>query len=116
MRRYEMAPEAVLVTLSGDSLSAVWERITADSPESLLDALADHDGISTAIAAIDLPCEDGSPEATGDRVIALSAVLAQRGVRAIETRYAVAVGRVFATYRAIQAGQVKSGEVTVVSQ
>lgn len=101
-----MAPQAATVMLAGVTSTEGWARITGGNPDELLAALADQTDPSNLVAVVDAPCEDGAPDLTGDQVIALSAVLAQRGVRAIETRYVVAVSRVFATYQAIQVGQV----------
>lgn len=103
MRRYELVPEPVVVWKDteqrGSEAADGFARLTAVTPEELLDAV---DSLSpaeleSAVVQIDAAI-------TEDSVIALAAALVDRGVVAIETRYVVAINRVFETRRAFETG------------
>ena len=97
-----MAAEPVVVwkdTEQPGEAADGFARLSAESPEDLLHALDQLSPVDLETTVIDI-----DRASSQDTVVALAAVLVQRGVVAIETRYVVAINRVFATHRAIETG------------
>ena len=98
-------PEPVVVWRDrerpGSEPDEAFARVHSDSPDELLRIVRklSPSELETAIVAIDESIDQ-------DTVIALAAVLVDCGVVAIETRYAIAVNRVFTTHNAIEAGSI----------
>lgn len=99
------APQTVFAKASDEAAERV--RIRATTPEALIDAVAAE--VATGTAADGLLVElDAAAASDMDTVIALGAVLVEKGVTAIETTHVRSVRRLFDTRAAIAGGTIEA--------
>ncbi len=104
-------PQTVFATATDDA-AVTRLRITAGRPEVLLDlidaTLASGGEVGQLLVDLDSAVTSNDGTHDNDELIALGAVLVQRGINAIETTHVRSVRRLFDTHAAIVGGSLEA--------